>query len=83
MVYVSTDSFHVADRIFYTNTSGCTDLNYYADFNMLWTLAWNSQTQGGQWSRCVYQILFVLGQHHFQICLLGNFSLVGSGPVPP
>ena len=28
-----------------------------------------------------YQILCILGQHHFLICLLENFLLVGSGPV--
>ena len=82
VVYVPTDFFHVADRSFYTNTSGCTVLIYHFDLEILWVLAWDSQTQWGQWSQCVYHILYILGQHHFIICLLENFSLVGLGPVP-
>ena len=31
---------------------------------------WDSQTQGGQWSPCVYHIFCILGQHHFlNVCL--------------
>ena len=82
VVYVPTNSFHVADRSSYTNTSGCTDLIYHNDLDILWVLAWDNQTQGGQWSWCVYHILCILGQHHFVMCLLENFPLIDSGPVP-
>ena len=47
VVYVPTNSFHVADRSFYAKTSGCTDLIYHADLDILWVLVWDSQTQGG------------------------------------
>ena len=40
----------VAERSFYTNTSGCTDLFYHVNLDILWVLARDSQTQGGQWS---------------------------------
>ena len=32
------DSFHVADKSFYTNNSGCTDLIYHANLDILWVL---------------------------------------------
>ena len=57
LVYVPTNYFHVADQSFYTNASGCTDQIYHADLDMLWVLAWESQAQGGQWSRCVIIII--------------------------
>ena len=63
----------------YTNTSGCTNLIYHADLDILWLLVWDSQAQCGQWSQYVYEILCILSQHHFLICLLENFLLVGSG----
>ena len=63
----------------YTNTSGCTNLIYHADLHILWLLVWDRQTQCGQWSQYVYEILCILSQHHFLICLLENFLLVGSG----
>ena len=37
-VYFHTNCFHVADWRFYTNTSRCTDLVYYPDLDILWTL---------------------------------------------
>ena len=37
---------------------------------------------GTRWSMVsVCHMLCILGQHHFLICLLENFSLVGAGPV--
>ena len=58
------------------------NLIYHADSDILWVLAWDIQTWGGQWSRCIYYILCILGQHHFLICLLESVLLVGSGSVP-
>ena len=81
MIYVSTNYFHVADQSFYKNTSWCTDLIYHDDLNILWVLAWDSQTQGGLWSRCVYHILCILSQHHCLMCLLETFLLIDSVPV--
>ena len=49
VVYVLTNWFHMADRSFSTNTSGCTDLVYHADLDITWVLARDSQTQCGQW----------------------------------
>lgn len=68
----------MADRSLYTNLSECTDLIYHDNLFILWQLAWDIQAQCGQWSRCLYHILCILGQHHK--CLLENFSLVDSGP---
>ena len=42
VVYVPTNSFHVADKGFYTNTNGCTDRIYHADSDILWVLEWDS-----------------------------------------
>ena len=81
VVYVPTNCFDMADQSFYTNTSGCTDLVYHVELVLLLVLARDSKTQGGQWSRCVYHILCILGPHPFLICLLENFLLVGSNPV--
>ena len=76
-VYVSTNCFHVADLSFETNTSGCTDVIYHANLDILWVLAWDSQRKGGQFSRCVYHMVCLLGHFHFLICFFENFSLVG------
>ena len=42
VVYVPTNSFHVADKRFYTNTNRCTDRIYHADSDILWMLGWDS-----------------------------------------
>ena len=63
-------------KSFYTNTSGCTDLIYHADLGTLWVLVWDSQTQGGQWSRCVYHKLCILGSAPFSNMFAWKF-LVG------
>ena len=76
VVHVHTNSFHVAEKRFHTNTSGCTELIYHADLGTLWVLVWDSQTQGGQWSQCVYHKPCIFGSAPFSNMLAWKF-LVG------
>ena len=74
VVFVPSNFFHVADRSFYTNTSGCTDLIYHADLDILWVLVWDIRitrtSKGFTMERLIFPSLFqFINSFSFCLCL--------------